>query len=36
MSLRQLDNQGTLFFVFFLAVTMMVTELDHIERAGEP
>ena len=32
-SLRELDNQGT---VFFLAVTVMVTELNHIVRGGEP
>ena len=36
--LRELDNQGTIFvfLVFFLAVTMMVTELYHIVRGGEP
>ena len=28
-SLREVDNQGTVFFMFFLAVTMMVIELDH-------
>ena len=32
-SLRELDNHGT---VFFLAVTVMVIELDHIVRSGEP
>ena len=36
-SLRELDNQGTVFVVlFFLAVTMMVIELDHIVQRGEP
>ena len=33
-SLRELDNQGT--FFFFFEVTMMVIELDHIVRGGEP
>ena len=32
----ELDNQGTFFLFFFLAVTMMVIELDHIVRGGEP
>ena len=36
LSLRELDNQGTVFFVFFFAVTMMVIELDHVVRGGEP
>ena len=35
-SLREQDNQGTVFFVLALAVTMMVIELDHIVRGGEP
>ena len=32
-SLRELDNQGT---VFFSAAAMMVIELDHIVQGGEP
>ena len=32
-SLRELDNHGA---VFFVAVTMMVVELDYIVRGGEP
>ena len=36
-SLRELDDQGTVFFFFlFLAVAMMVIELDYIVRGGEP
>ena len=36
-SLRVLENQdGTVFFFFRLAVTMMVIELDHIARGEEP
>ena len=34
-SLRELDNQDTVFFFFFLAVTMVVIQLDHIVRGGE-
>ena len=34
-SLRELDNEGTLFF-FFLAVAMMVIEADYTVRGGEP
>ena len=30
------DNQGTAFFVLFLAATMMIIEFDHIVRDGEP
>ena len=33
-SLRELDSPGTVFF--FLAVTMVVIELDRIVRGGEP
>ena len=32
-SLRELDNHGA---VFFVAVTMMVVELDYVVRGGEP
>ena len=36
-SLRELGNQGAHFlFRFFLAVNMMVIELDHTLRGGEP
>ena len=36
-STRELDNQGTVFcFLFFLAVVVMVIELDDIVRGGEP
>ena len=34
-SLRELNNQGA-FFLFFLAITMMGIELDHVVRVGEP
>ena len=34
-SLRELDNRRYFSF-FLLAVTMMVTELDHVVRGGEP
>ena len=33
-SLREVDNQGTV--IRFLAVTMMVADLDHIVRGEEP
>ena len=34
MPLRELDNQGIvcILFFFFLAVTVMIVELDHIVR----
>ena len=36
-SLRELDNQGIIFWGGGAgAVTMMVTDLDHIVRGGEP
>ena len=37
-SLRKLDNQGTILFLFlfFFAVTMIVIELYHFVRGGEP
>ena len=34
-SVRELDNQGTVFF-FFLAFTMLFIENYHIVRGGEP
>ena len=34
-SLRELDHQGAV-FICFLAITMMVIELDHIVRGGDP
>ena len=35
-SLRVLDDQGTVCVCVFFAVTMMVIELDHFVRGGEP
>ena len=37
ITLRELDNQGTVVFSFFLfGVTMMVIDLRHIVKGGEP
>ena len=33
--MREPDNQGSVFF-YFLAITMMVVELDNVVQGGEP